>query len=75
MQHQAVDVEHLLLALVEQNRRDFLPVLQKVGAAPDRLLRRSGRNWENSEGLRTSQIYMTPRLNEVFKRAQDEAGG
>ncbi|MBP1775945.1 MAG: clpB, partial [candidate division NC10 bacterium] len=75
MQHQAVDVEHLLLALVEQTDGILLPVLQKVGAGPRQIaasLRQELGKLPKVYG--PSQIYMTPRLNEVFKRAQDEAG-
>ena len=75
MQHQAVDVEHLLLALVEQTDGILLPVLQKVGASPRQIaasLRQELGKLPKVYG--PSQTYMTPRLNEVFKRAQDEAG-
>ena len=75
MQHQAVDVEHLLLALVEQTDGILLPILQKVGASPRQIaasLRQELGKLPKVYG--PTQIYMTPRLNEVFKRAQEEAG-
>ncbi len=74
MQHQAVDVEHLLLALTEQEEGILLPVLQKVGAGPKQIassLRQELGKLPKVYG--PSQVYMTPRLNEVFRRAQEEA--
>jgi ATP-dependent Clp protease ATP-binding subunit ClpB len=75
MQHQAVDVEHLLLALVEQPDGVLLPLLQKVGASPRQIavsLRQELGKLPKVYG--PTQTYITPRLNEVFKRAQEEAG-
>ncbi len=75
MQHQAVDVEHLLLGLVEQTEGILIPLLQKVGASPKKVtaaLREELGKLPKVYG--PSQSYITPRLNEVFKRAQEEAG-
>jgi ATP-dependent Clp protease ATP-binding subunit ClpB len=75
MQHQAVDVEHLLLALVEQAEGILLPLLQKVGASPKKIaasVRQELGKVPKVYG--PTQTYITPRLNEVFKRAQEEAG-
>src|SRR3989338_10751026 len=75
MQHQAIDVEHLLLGLVEQPEGILVPLLQKVGASP----RQIGASLRQELGklpkvYGPAQVYVTPRLNEVFKRAQEEAG-
>jgi ATP-dependent Clp protease ATP-binding subunit ClpB len=75
MQHQAVDVEHLLLALAEQSDGLLLSLLQKVGASPRQIaasLRQELGKLPKVYG--PTQTYITPRLNEVFKRAQEEAG-
>jgi ATP-dependent Clp protease ATP-binding subunit ClpB len=75
MQHQAVDVEHLLLGLVEQPEGILVPLLQKVGASPKKIaasLREELGKLPKVYG--PTQTYITPRLNEVFKRAQEEAG-
>jgi len=75
LQHQAVDVEHLLLALVEQADGILLPLLQKVGASPKQIaasVRQELGKVPKVYG--PTQTYITPRLNEVFKRAQEEAG-
>ncbi|HSB77575.1 MAG TPA: ATP-dependent chaperone ClpB [Candidatus Methylomirabilis sp.] len=75
MQHQAVDVEDLLLAMVEQTEGILTPILQKVGTSPRQIaasLRQELGKLPKVYG--PSQAYITPRLNEVFKRAQEEAG-
>ncbi len=75
MQHQSVDVEHLLLALTEQAEGILLPILQKVGANPKQIatsLRQELGKLPKVYG--PTQSYLTPRLNDVFKRAQEEAG-
>ncbi len=75
MQHQAVDVEHLLLTLVEQAEGILVPLLQKVGASPKKIatsLREELAKLPKVYG--PTQTYVTPRLNEVFKKAQEEAG-
>ena len=75
MQHQAIDVEHILLALVEQPEGVLVPLLQKVGASPRQIaasLRQELGKLPKVYG--PTQVYVTPRLNDVFKRAQEEAG-
>jgi ATP-dependent Clp protease ATP-binding subunit ClpB len=75
LQHQAVDVEHLLLALVEQTDGVILPLLQKVGASPRQIaatVRQELARLPRVQGI--TQTYLTPRLNQVLERAQSEAG-
>jgi ATP-dependent Clp protease ATP-binding subunit ClpB len=75
MQHQAVEVEHLLLALAEQTEGILVPILQKVGASPRKIaaaLREELGKLPKVSG--PTQTYITPRLDQVFKRAQEEAG-
>jgi len=75
MQHQAVDVEHLLLALVEQPEGILVPLLQKVGASPKKITASLREEFEQLPKIYgPTQTYITPRLNEVFKKAQEEAG-
>jgi ATP-dependent Clp protease ATP-binding subunit ClpB len=75
MQHQAVDVEHLLLGLVEQPEGILVPLLQKVGASPKKIAASlRGELGKLPKVYGPTQTYITPRLNEVFKRAQEEAG-
>lgn len=76
--HQGVDVEHLLLAMVEQADGLAPAILQAAGAnvaglkqhvnqALDRLPQVSG------PAGAPEQIYVTPQLNRTLTRAQDEA--
>jgi ATP-dependent Clp protease ATP-binding subunit ClpB len=77
-QHQAVDVEHLALALLEQEEGLVPRLVEKAGVSPnllktkiqealDRLPRVSG-------DTRTGQgLYVTQRLNKLLVTAQDEA--
>ena len=77
-QHQAVDVEHLALALMEQEEGLVPRLVEKAGVSPnllktkiqealDRLPRVSG-------DTRTGQgLYVTQRLNKLLVTAQDEA--
>src|SRR4249920_3091558 len=73
--HQAIDVEHLLFALLGQKEGVVLALLQKLGVplnsltdklqnALDRLPQVTGA---------TCQSYITPRLKKVIERAEAEA--
>jgi len=77
-QHQAVDVEHLLLALLEQEGGLVPRLFEKAKVAPDllkakveeelnRLPRVSGSD------LTGQGVYITQRLNKLLVKAQDEA--
>src|ERR1700736_3296715 len=77
-QHQAVDVEHLALALLEQEEGLVPRLLEKAGVSPnllktkiqealDRIPRVSG------ESMTGQGLYVTQRLNKLLVTAQDEA--
>ena len=77
-QHQAVDVEHLAVALLEQEEGLVPRLLEKAGVSPnllktkiqealDRIPRVSG-DTVTGQGL-----YVTQRLNKLLVTAQDEA--
>src|SRR6266850_6090612 len=77
-QHQAVDVEHLMLALLEQEGGLVSSLFEKAKIAPDllkakveeelnRLPRVSG---DSTPG---QGIYVTQRLNKLLVKAQDQA--
>ena len=75
LQHQALDVEHLLLALIEQPEGIVGSLLQKLGATPRQIaasLRQELDKLPKVYG--PNEPFITPRLNSVFKRAQEEAG-
>ena len=76
--HQQIDVEHLLLALLEQKEGVVIPILQKLGAHLDlitsqledelnRIPQVTGR------GAGAGQVYLSSRLNEIFNMAWKEA--
>ncbi len=73
--HQALEVEHLLLALVKQKDGVVIPTLQKVGANPSQIAARLeeelGKLPTVSGGA--AQAYITPRLEKVFQEATGEA--
>jgi len=75
-QHQAIDVEHLLLALVEQPEGVVQPILRKIEANPGQL---AGRLMEELKrlpkvsGVTQGQTHITPRLDKVLNAALSEA--
>lgn len=73
-EHQAIDVEHLLLALVRQSEGIIPPLLQKLGVNPVEVASRL------EEALKKvpkvyggGEIYITPRLSKVIEAAFKEA--
>jgi len=75
--HQQIDVEHLLLALVEQSEGIVVPILQKIGVDIDQLKSRLAEHLSSlpqvSGGGGIEQIYITPRLNKTLENAWQEA--
>ena len=72
--HQQVDVEHLLIALLDQTDGVVLPLLKKLGADPGRLrdaIEDALTALPRVEGL--VQIYLAPRLGKLVERAEEEA--
>src|ERR1700674_4796754 len=77
-QHQAVDVEHLALALLEQEEGLVPRLLEKAGVSPDlvkeKLQEALDRIPRISGDTMTGQgLYVTQRLNKLLVTAQDEA--
>jgi len=74
-----VDVEHLFLALLEQDDGLAVPILQKAGVSrPDRLKERLEQELRRlprvtSVGGATDQVYITGRLNRLLVQAEEEA--
>jgi ATP-dependent Clp protease ATP-binding subunit ClpB len=78
LSHQQVDVEHLLLALLEQEQGLAAPIFQKAGASGDRLKRRVEQELERLPRVSGTwggpeQVYVTGRLNRLLTQAEDEA--
>jgi len=76
--HQQIDVEHLLMALLDQEGGLAPAILEKAGVSPDRVkqelereLNRMPRVSGPQGGL--DQIYITSRLNQLLVAAEDEA--
>jgi ATP-dependent Clp protease ATP-binding subunit ClpB len=77
-QHQAVDVEHLALALMEQEEGLIPRLVEKAGVSPDLLKSKIQESLNRvprvSGDSTTGQgIYVTQRLNKLLVTAQDEA--
>src|SRR6266542_2892724 len=76
--HQQVDIEHLLVALLEQEGGLAPSILAKAGIAADGLKRRLEQELDRMPKVSgptggPEQIYITQRLNQLFTRAEDEA--
>ncbi len=77
-QHQAVDVEHLMLALLEQEGGLVARLFEKAKVSPDLLKAKVQEEFNRiprvSGDTTTGQgAYVTQRLNRVLVKAQDEA--
>jgi ATP-dependent Clp protease ATP-binding subunit ClpB len=75
--HQQMEVEHLLLALVEQSEGIIAPILQKIGVDVDQLKSRLNAHLSSLPqiygGGGIDQIYITPRLNKTLENAWKDA--
>ena len=77
LSHQQVDVEHLLSALLEQERGLTPSMLQKAAIDPGNVKRRIDQELERLPKVSTpsgpaDQIYVTGRLNRLLVQAEDE---
>ncbi|NMX21121.1 ATP-dependent chaperone ClpB [ANME-1 cluster archaeon GoMg4] len=77
---QQIDVEHLLLALIEQPEGVVIPILQKIGVDIDQLkarldehLRSQPQVYGGGGGGGIDQLYISPRLNKTLEAAWNEA--
>src|SRR5512134_8079 len=71
--HQAVDAEHLLLALLEAEEGLARPVLEKIGADPARLAARLEDELRTVPKVHGAEPYVSNRLMKLVDRAEDEA--
>src|SRR6185295_11875393 len=75
--HQGIDVEHLLLALLEQPEGIAAALLETAGVAP-RAVREAAERELNRRpqvsgpAAGPSQTFITQRLNQVLTKAEDE---
>src|SRR5579883_2102227 len=73
-----VDGEHLLLALLSQPEGLAPRLLRKMNVDPDLMVKRvedelGKRPRVSGPGAEAGKVYITPRLNQIFLRADDEA--
>jgi ATP-dependent Clp protease ATP-binding subunit ClpB len=74
--HQQIDAEHLLYALIEQADGSVVPILKKLGADPKSIqqeLEDALNKIPQITGGGVGQIYISPRLDKTFTRAEKEA--
>ncbi len=76
--HQGIDVEHLLLALLEPRDGLATAILQAAGANLQRLKERAQQELQKlpqvtGPAAAPDQVYVTQRLNRVLTRAEEEA--
>ena len=73
-EHQAIDVEHLLLALVRQSEGIIPPLLQKLGVDPREVASRLEEALKKVPKVYgVSEVYLSPRLSKVIEEAFKEA--
>ncbi len=71
--HQAIDVEHLVLALLAQSEGIARPVLEKIGAAPQVVASRMEDELRGIPKVQGAEPYLSNRLMKLVDRAEDEA--
>ena len=74
--HQQIDAEHLLYALIEQTDGSVVPILKKLGSDLKRIkeeLEDTLAKIPQITGGGVGQIYIAPRLDKIFSRAEAEA--
>ena len=73
--HQAIDVEHLLFALLGQKEGVVLALLQKLGVPLNTLTDKLQKALDRLPQVTgaTGQSYITPRLKKVIESAESEA--
>src|ERR671918_1360467 len=76
--HQQVDVEHVLLALLEQERGLAASILTKAGVSTDTFKRRIEQELDRLPKVSSAtgaidQVYITGRLSRLLTQAEDEA--
>ena len=71
--HQQIDVEHLLAALLEQKEGIVPPVLQKIGVNLDLLHSRLEEALAKIPSVQGGESYLAQRLAKAFDRAEDLA--
>ncbi|MGH7855453.1 MAG: Clp protease N-terminal domain-containing protein, partial [Candidatus Binatia bacterium] len=73
--HQAIDVEHLLFALIGQKEGVVLALLQKLGMPLNTVTERLQKTLDRLPQVTgaAGQTYISPRLKKVIESAESEA--
>ncbi len=71
--HQSVDVEHLLIALLDQQDGLARPLLEKIGAPPDRVRSRLEDELRTRPRVEGGEQLLGQRLAKLLDRAEDAA--
>jgi ATP-dependent Clp protease ATP-binding subunit ClpB len=71
--HQAIDVEHLVVALLEQEEGVARAVLEKIGADPGLVASRIEDELRSAPKVQGADPYLSTRLMKLLDRAEDEA--
>ncbi|MDH5428006.1 MAG: ATP-dependent chaperone ClpB [Nitrospirota bacterium] len=75
--HQGIDVEHLLVALLEQADGSTLPILEQAGVSPKSVTNAAEQALNKIPQVQVSgaapgQVHITPRLGKVLNQAEAE---
>ncbi|MEN3043940.1 MAG: AAA family ATPase [Candidatus Hydrothermales bacterium] len=78
LKHTQLDVEHLFYGLLDTENSPVPDILSKLGISPQIIKERLKKVLERMPQVErgsfpVNQIYITPRLNDVFKIAEEEA--
>ncbi len=74
--HQQIDLEHLLLAMLGQEKNVIIPVIQKLGTNAEQIAKQLAdrlAKMPRVQGISSDQVYMSPRLGQALEAAQKEA--
>ena len=72
-QNQQVEPEHLLASMLEQKEGTLLPILGKIGARAENILKDVQTTIAKFPKVSGGQQYFSSRINTVFQEAQKEA--
>ncbi len=75
--HQGIDVEHLLIALLEQTDGSTIPILEQAGVSPKSVSQTAEQVLQKIAQVQVSgsapgQVHITPRLGKVMNHAESE---
>ena len=71
--HQSVEVEHLAVALLEQEDGIVVPILQKIGVEPKLVLARFEEVLAKQSKVQGGDAYLSQRLLKLTDKAEDES--